>query len=67
MNKGAIMQEANSRGLLVNGFRVQISGSRNDFATATISDREHPFYGWHEEYSWQAIQRAAEGNGMLVA
>ncbi len=61
---GAVMDAANAQQLTVHGVRVTVSGSRNDFATVTITDKRHPFQGWSTEYAWSAIERAIDTNGL---
>lgn len=59
----AIMEAANARGLTYNGVNVTVSGAACEFAALTVSDREHPLFGFRTEVAWPTVDRVTRGSG----
>jgi len=65
VNTAEIMESANHRGLTVAGIRVRVIGAGLEYAKVVIAQRDHPLFGWWQEYAWEAIAQATDGAGTL--
>lgn len=61
-----IINAANALPLTAGGVKVVVSGAKEPFATVTIADKNHPFYGWNTTYAWPVIRRVIERDGTLT-